>query len=631
MSRRFQTGTLKRIPWIAISEICLIILWALWVGRGYLNFDESLWPRGNEFGLSTQSHFVWDEFKKCGACVFWNGLINGGAPSFVELHGAPLHPLVILPTLVWGAINGSKVTIIGALAMAGIAQWWLAKVLKVDRIARLWSAFLVVAGGHLAGRMDFGLVTLLLSTAATSLAIPPALDLALNRRRRTSILLGVTLALAMLSGQGYLQIGFIIGILPALLVFFFQDFGWVKAVYREYLLASVTALLLAAVFIVPLLHFLPSLAKDIDPTLSSLQPLEYAPLNLVIRDSDFYLSEELLKKPYPYLYINYIGWIPVLLAIYGLGCKSQEKRRPFPFFVVAITLIYLASSGISIGWVLKSFPNLLFGVRSAPVIAGLAVPLVMGLAALGMDMLLGHEWPLVRINVSNISILGVSTKLLLIFPLFCSLKMAHDFSRQWLFVVPHPPELEKTAQTLLKTETAQWVRPPYGETYWMPSVLDAGLKISRTGRPWGWKGRQIPQPYYEGTRDNLDPDDPNYIGKVDSVSVMRVPENEYAYIDTSSGMIPCRASAIGGNIDVTCESEVTGTLIVREYLWTGWKAELDGTPVAMNAGMWLNASAPAGEHTYTFRYRPWDAPVGMLISFIGVILSIYLWWRPQRR
>jgi hypothetical protein len=184
MSQWLQGRRLKPIPWIEIAEIGLIIVWALWVGRGYLDFDESLWPRGNEFGLSTQSHFVWDEFKKCGTCVFWNGLINGGAPAFVELHGAPLHPLVIFPTLFWGVINGSKITVIAALAMAGIAQWWLAKVLKVGRIARLWSALLVVAGGHLAGRMDFGLVPMTLSTAATSLAIPPALDLALNRRRR---------------------------------------------------------------------------------------------------------------------------------------------------------------------------------------------------------------------------------------------------------------------------------------------------------------------------------------------------------------------------------------------------------------------------------------------------------------
>jgi hypothetical protein len=415
-----------------------------------------------------------------------------------------------------------------------------------------------------------------------------------------------------------------------LLVFVVQDFGWIKSVYREYLFAIVIALLLAAVFIVPLLHFFPSMAKEIDPTLSSLQPLEYAPLNLVIRDPDFYLSEALFKQPYPYLYTNFIGWIPVLLAIYALGCKPQEKRRLMPFFVVAIALIYLASSGISISWVLKSFPNLLFGVRSAPVIAGLAVPMVMALAALGMDMLLGYEWPLIRVNVSNVSVLGISTKLLLIFPLFCSLKMSYDFSRLWLFSVSHPPELEETAQTLLKTETSQWVQPPYGESYWMPSLLDEGLKISITARPWGWSEKQIPQPYYEATRANLDPNDPNYLGQVIDVSVRRIPENEYAYIDTDSGQIPCRALAIGGNIDVSCDSQVSGQLIVREVLWSGWKAKLDGAPIAMGKGEWLNASAPAGQHTFTFRYRPWDAPVGMLLSFIGVVLSAYFWWRPQR-
>jgi hypothetical protein len=46
-----------------------------------------------------------------------------GVPAFVELHGAPLHPLVILTTLLWGAVNGAKLTVLACLALAGLAEW----------------------------------------------------------------------------------------------------------------------------------------------------------------------------------------------------------------------------------------------------------------------------------------------------------------------------------------------------------------------------------------------------------------------------------------------------------------------------------------------------------------------------
>src|SRR6185503_5819593 len=96
----------------------------------------------------------------------WNGSVRGGAPAFVDPHASLLHPLVIASTLLLGVINGSKLALLGAFFMAGVAQWWLARVLGIGRIARLWSAGMAVAAGFLAAQMGEGLFSMVISTVS---------------------------------------------------------------------------------------------------------------------------------------------------------------------------------------------------------------------------------------------------------------------------------------------------------------------------------------------------------------------------------------------------------------------------------------------------------------------------------
>ncbi len=68
---------------------------------------------------------------------------------------------------------------------------------------RVWSAALVVVGGHLAGRMERGVMNVVLSTAACSMILPPLLKLAMTGERRSALQLAVTSVLAILAGQGF--------------------------------------------------------------------------------------------------------------------------------------------------------------------------------------------------------------------------------------------------------------------------------------------------------------------------------------------------------------------------------------------------------------------------------------------
>ena len=465
-----------KVPWAVYLEVALILLWAMWIGRVYLNFDPNVWPFGREFGMALHAQLPWSLLTECGDCVLWNGFVNGGYPASVSLHGTFLHPLTIASTLLFGAVNGAKIIILFSLAIAGCAQWWIAKTLGLGRVARVWSAFLAAAGGHLAVKMELGLFPLVFSLASASLVIAVGLQLALTHERRTAVWLGVTTALAVLSGQGYVQLGLLLGPLLSLLVFLIGKKESLISLRKEFAIAALVAVLLAGVFWVPLLHFWSSFGKDVDPTFKSAQAIEYIPLNLVIRDADFFWSEVLGKVPYPYLYGGYIGWWPVLFAILAFRLVPRSGTRTLIFFLLSIGATFLAASGLTFQALAEFLPELAYGVRNPSLIAGLAVPPILGLAAWGLDRLLSWDWPRVSLTPSG----GQATKpslsvrlswLVLIIPLAWSVRSVADFSQQWLNTTTVPEGQRELVQAMA-TEGAQWVAPPFGEHFWAPLLAE---------------------------------------------------------------------------------------------------------------------------------------------------------------
>jgi hypothetical protein len=82
------------------------------------------------------------------------------------------------------------------------------------------------------------------------------------------------------------------------------------------------------------------------------------------------------------------------------------------------------------------------------------------------------------------------------------------------------------------------------------------------------------------------------------------PKNSYAYVDTGTTQVPCTANAVGGNIDVQCQTQAAGQLVVNENLWSGWVVARDGAGAALGLGPRLTTVAPVGNHVYSFRYHP---------------------------
>lgn len=618
---------LRQIPWRNLIELSLIAAWAIWVGQAFLDPDPNSWPNGGEFGMVMQSHYPWTWFPTCGLCALWNGSVNGGAPTLADVYGAVAHPLAIGSMISFGLVNGAKFILIVSLILAGFAQWWLAKVMRLSWLPRLWVAALAVVGGHLAGRMYAGLVILILSVASISLLLAPAIQLIQTGRRRSAVVLGVLAGLALLAGQGYMQVAVLFAWIPALLVFIIGKPAF-RFPWKEFALTGLIAVLIAAILWVPMTHFWPNVAKDSAPGLGSVQPIQYVPLNLVIDDHAFYDTVALGKSPLTFLYVNYIGWVPVLLALAAIGLVPHTRRRLLLFFLVATGLVFLLASGLPIIVLRDVFNFSLTGIRFPSLIASAAVPLVLGLSAWGFDSLLKIRFKLYSPRRPFVNV----KPLWLILPVlaFLGLRSAYEFSKAWLVTVPARPPNDLIATW--RTPATEWVYPPFGESFWLPFGLNANLKMVTVSRPWHWKDRPLPAYAIEAIWNLDKPPAGPVVGRFDALTVVAHPDVNYAYVNTGfNPVVPCRARAIGGDIDVDCQNDKAGALIVQENSWSGWTVSRDGEPVDLADSQWLSVSAPAGQHHYDFRYRPWDVWVGAVLSLAGLGLAIALWIRAARR
>ena len=537
-----------------------------------------------------------------------------------------LHPLVILSTMILGVVNGAKITLILSFWFAGIAQWWIAKELKLGRLPRIWSAGIAVVGGHLAGRMEQGNFGIVLSTAMASLVFGAILSVANGKGKRASVLLGIVLASAFLSGQGYIQVG-LVGAFPALLFLIFDNKLRLINVWKYFLLAFIIAGLLSAVFIIPFTNLYPNFVKYLDLEFDVAQPFKYIPLNYVIDTLEYYKSDALDKHPFPALYTLFIGWIPILLGIYGLTNIKKLSKSVKWFFITSILLVLSFSSGDALKLISKIWEGAA-GVRHPSLIAGLTVPFILGLSAAGLDKLLKRDWPKIELKFSEDNgqqTKSIPTRWIIIIPLIFSLYQGYQFTKLWIHTYEENPVVAQVIEGL-KTDSLQWVQPPFGEHIYIEPAVRMGLKISPGIMTWRWKDRSFPDAYLEASHSGQPSGTSGIKKKIDDIIIYSRPEQEYAYVINESNKTPCQAQGTGGNLTVTCDSEHGGQLIVKEYNWSGWRGWMDETEINIFGAQWISVEVPSGFHVYTFRYLPWDVPLGIGLSLIGILLSVSLWY-----
>jgi hypothetical protein len=619
----------RRERLLNILEVVIIVIWALWITLPYADFNTNMWPAGGDFPRNVQLFSTWQSLPICGDCVLWNGSINGGAPAFADIFTPVLNPLLIVTTILFDVLTASKLILIISFMIAGLAQLWLGRVLGLGRIARLWIAAIAVAGGQLSGRMEMGHIAMVIPIAAASLMLPAALDVARTGRRRSVVLLALTMSMMLVSGHGYIQIAVMVGFLPALLIYFFDSQMRFRPVWRSFIWAAILTICLTAIFWLPLVRFWPLIQKDGDLTFSHAQAVNFAVTNLFIGDLQFLHTPILGRWDAPGMYTMYIGWIPILLVFFAFRFVPRREIRTMAVLVLAIFLIYLASSGVVFRWFADTIGQFFSMGRDPSLMQPIAIPMILALSGWGLDGLLRLHWPKLTITQGrNQLAIYISLVMLMIIPLIWGLNSLVNFTRDFVRTV-EVNTAEEYPMDAFKSPYARWVAMPFGDFYSFPMAIGPRLKIiiHRDFTAWNWANRDVPLPEVELTRDPVYRSDPAYTRDVGPFIVLEHPDRQYASVQTTTGLVPCQATAIGGHIDVLCRTKLPGLLMIQENNYSGWQALVNDRPAEVT-GDHISVQVPAGSSQIQLRYRPWDMIVGGVLTLIGFILCIWIWWRP---
>lgn len=619
-------------------EVALVVGFAIWVTWPYLGgTPKTTLPAGGDFVVSIQGRYFWEHVRECGTCALWNGDLAGGSPALIDTSSDLMHPMVAIVTLLFGVFEGSRLLVALTVIVSALGSWWLAYLLQTSTLARVFAGCLGAAGGHMTGRLSFGLVVLMTSIATASLLVPALILFGRRPGQRSTAIAGALLGITIVSGQAYIQIGVLL-LSPALLFLLIRrGFAWKLVLLRLGQMCAM-AILLSAVLLLPLLHFRSVIDKDIDPYFSRSEPFRFVPLNLVIDRLDYFSSSMFREPGFPAWHVNYIGWIPIIFAVAGIAPLWRRSKNETLFLGALVLGSLWLGSGELFKWI-AAHPDLgalreqSVRLRTTSNIANLAVPPIIGFIACGVAWGQRTLDRVFRVRVSGAFhrndarvVVMAGLGLLLIVPVIFS---AHDVfrsARQWnrfneLSTTPFP-----AVASALRTPELRWVNGSKMTFELSFYALENGLKLGNQWQPWRIDPSRSPLPAVIVS----DSGQPTGTQLIDSLSGLEVYEvdggNPYARVSTSNGRgITCRATGRGAKIDVVCPQDSSGTLTVQERFVDGWTASVAGNaaPVVDRDG-WIGIDLSPGTQEIEFRFHSPYFRTSLLLTLMGTIWA--LWW-----
>lgn len=201
-----ETDRLNTPPlavYMLLIEVGLLIFIGWFVTARYREPDINFWVKGPEIvPLVGSGSFASLILEKTGRLPLWNPFMGHGEPTLEAVLSFILNPLIFLPFLAYGIVNGAKVTVILHVILMGIGGWTLGRVLGMRQFGRVLLGIMLLGLGGFAVAIGWGWFQIALSIAyipwllATLIAI-------LYRRGRWSIVLFAVMSFLFVSTGSY--------------------------------------------------------------------------------------------------------------------------------------------------------------------------------------------------------------------------------------------------------------------------------------------------------------------------------------------------------------------------------------------------------------------------------------------
>jgi hypothetical protein len=604
-----------------------------------------------------------------GEIPLWNPYMLTGFPLAGDLINHFWNPVATLPVLLWGGVNGMKVSVFLSLLVAAYGQWFLAHTFNARGVFRLWSGLLFALSGGLALLWRLGWYELLVGAAWFPWCFA-LLWRALRRRDRLSLVLtALAVFMVLTAGGGYYPV--YLGV--CLIVLAIAAIATTKSGRRGVQLkrAAAVALLsiaLAAVYLLPLADGLRYTQRDAPPDRDQLnsQPIPYALFNYVVSDEEWFITG-VLNRSIGYNW-SYIGALPLLALAFTPWLFSRFRwRRRGILALLALLLVLLlwqASRHAPVRYLYEwlpflynfRFPNRLLIIATIPLVT-LAAVTGQGLLVAARRRWRGRSWggapdDQAASGIRLIPLLNVAAAVLLLASLVNVYRVNQKFGM-------HPnPRLTAARETLGYLRQvdaapyyvdlggqffwAEWM--PYAYEYEMPAI---NLHYNRRLR--SMEQQTAPEAPFRAAPKYLllDQNQPAPPGmtllvNMHGVNVWQNPNAlPYAFAITDPAA-PINAQTVtpqfvaldGPNRVIVngAAGAAGGQLVVLVSDYPGWRLTVDGQPAELQPlNGYLGAALLPGVHTYIFEFRPPLHYVGLGISLVGLLVCVALVVNDRRR
>ena len=661
-------------------DLGLILVVAVLFGRGVLNLNADRVLTGSEWDVFAAQDIV---LLRSGQFPLWNPYLNGGAPFLADPFFHVFNPVIGLPVLAWGEVNGMKIALLLSFFVAGAGQYLLGYHLGLSRPARLWASALFVMNGQFAARFWQGHYNFLPTAAWIPWVILSALMCFKSRRKWPVIVGAVAIALMWLSGNPYYPV-YVAAALLAIVVMAAVQFDAALSVFQmdrigliRVAAMGLLGLLLAAVAFLPQLELTPRLSKINEPGLEGSQPLHRAVINFLADDRQFADSEMLGKLPIEEEYYAYIGAMPfIFMLCLPLALRPGRRRDVLALIGVLLVMFVWADAKNSIVGVLYDRLPALVNFRYPSRVLILGVCVIPLLGAYGLDELIRRvrdisrdvrlagmikDLPAGDGAARTVIVGGVPVRSLAVL-----IVAGLAASGVWSVYEANSPIVTTVPRFTTSDAPLDWLQQHDRSVYYLNSPQSSGWHqgILSHGFYWmnawyGWYLRRsggeewdvsIPDLQLNGKYLLVAPGviplepDAQLLRLFEGADIYRLPSSPpYAFVyrrtasaESSSGrMIAAVASWNGPNeLSVSAAAGPGDYIVALVNHYPGWSVTVDGAEQSpLNVSGYLGAAAQPGQHVYRFVFSPLSVKLGLALSLIGAcgLLGYGAWDRIAAR
>jgi hypothetical protein len=663
-------------------EWAIIIVVVLAFCLPFLDLGTGRVLRGNESGIVQSLDWTLvNALREHGTFPLWNPYLQTGLPFVADPFLHAYNPLATVPVLLLGVEDGFKVALFLSFLAAAIGAWLLELVLGLRPVSRVWLALMYAFTGQAVARFFQGEYDFVLGFAWIPWALAAALAAVRSGRLRWAALAAVSLALVFLSGNVY-HAYYTVAVMALLTVVAVVGvergrpstgdapthglrFNLHLSRLRILAFIAVSALGLAAVQLLPLVEFWPSLIKEADPQFAGSHTFGQILADYLSRDP--WRPDAVAALP-PEEFYAYTGIWPFLLLLLLPWAVRRWRQARWPLvFLVAMVLFAFAWINVrAMPWaglfasseLLNQFryPTrmLIFGALGLLALAGLALDWV-------WQVLRDRGGSALRLSVPGLGrwLIGRAGLLLVIVLVVVSVGDVFMTNRQ------HTATRDRYAP---EHEIPRWLAQNVSGVFytgnfnnWHSTLVANDLRYSDAWygfsfpppRANGLNLRQVEaRPNYQILGNDRTPDlpDAELVRAFDTHTVWHLPHSlPYAFgvsraalNDVAAGrelwredVAPVEPSAIDPNrIELVVDGSSDFLLVVLTAAFRGWRLTVDGEPASLvNVGGYLASELQAGTHTYVFTYSPasfWAGLVISLMTLAALAATLVIEARPRR-